>query len=157
MTPTLLSATRADHPSHKPVQCWQLWRPWRGRISRGIAVELMAWRCQKGSQQPFAGESHSFIWCCTKHISLLVSFSWGYKRLRRSPLNPSWEVYCISNKQALLKPTSCAAKVKRKMELFRKDHKVSHSLNLEKICFLHKVKGMCNIPKHLLAMLCSCV
>lgn len=64
--------------------------------------------------------------------SLLAPLSWGYKRLRRSPLNPSWEEYCISNKQALLKPTSCAVKVKIKMEIFRKHHKVSHSLNLEK-------------------------
>lgn len=72
-------------------------------------------------------------------------------------MNPSCEMYCISNKQTLLKLTSCAAKVTRKMEIFRKDHKVSHSLNLEKICFLHKVKGMNNILKGLLAILCNCV
>lgn len=92
--------------------------------------------------------------------SLLAPFSWAYKRLRRSPLNPSWEVYCMSNKQALLKPTSCAVKVKRKIEVFRKANKVSHSLNLEKICFLYKLKGMCNIPKfasYIMQLYLACV
>lgn len=155
MTPTLLSAPRGDHP--RPGQCWQLWRPYKGRISRGITAELIAWHYQKGSQQPLAGESHPLIWCCTKDISLLTSFGWGYKRLRRSPLSPSCKVYCTSNKETLLKPTSCTVKVERKMEIFGKDHKVSHSLNLEKICFVHRVKGMYNILKGLLAILCNCV
>lgn len=51
--------------------------------SRDIAADLIVWHCQTllGCQQPFAGESHS--------LSLLILFCWDYKRLRRSPLNPS--------------------------------------------------------------------